>query len=349
MERFYCPTVRAPDWKAAEPKINDTLQRLVRMLNEISTGAGIPNARMMDDSLMPVKMHELRNTYVHSDQDSLDPTYPFELDFEIVSEMTEIRHVKLSFRIRNFRAYATGGASGGASTTGVKETPSGGGATSGAQGTPSGGGSTSGAQGTPSGGGSTSGSATHNHPGSTAGGGGHDHYIPGSSANTGNCEPWPEYCNLGAVHHHGYFFRSSSTATEGDHTHSLNITSDGAHRHSTPNHTHPNHTHTTPNHTHPNHTHTTPDHTHPTHNHTTPNHSHNLTFGIYEDAQSPTLTVKIDNGDGYGDSIGSYGADQLDIDITEHISDVGFKRIKFETDVRTRISAWIMCKVDIQA
>ncbi|GAH10718.1 unnamed protein product, partial [marine sediment metagenome] len=70
------------------------------------------------------KYYELRNTYVFNDQDSLDPTYPFETDFQIVSEMTAIQSVKLSFKIRNFRAYSTGVPSGGGHTT-----PSGGGHT----------------------------------------------------------------------------------------------------------------------------------------------------------------------------------------------------------------------------
>ena len=75
------------------------------------------------------KYSELRNTYVHCGADSLDSTHPFILDFEIVSEMTAIQSVKLSFKLSKFRAYETGAASGGGHTSG-----SGGGQTSGAGG-----------------------------------------------------------------------------------------------------------------------------------------------------------------------------------------------------------------------
>ena len=54
------------------------------------------------------KYKELRNTDSFMDHDSLDPTYPFEMPFQIVSEMTSIVSVKLSFDITNFRAYAKG-------------------------------------------------------------------------------------------------------------------------------------------------------------------------------------------------------------------------------------------------
>lgn len=321
--------------------------------------------------------YELRNTYMFNDQDSLDPSYPFEMDFKIVSEMTAIVSVKLSFRIRNFRAYATGVPSGGGHTTpaggghttpagGGHTTPSGGGATSGAKGTPSGGGATSGATGSASGGGSTSGSATHNHPGSTAsetGASEHIHPIYISRCSVGQLDyavgfdqtgPLYYEASAGGVREHSTYFPTDW----GSHSHDLNIVDDGAHTHTTPDHTHPNHTHTTPNHTHPSHTHTTPshqhtvsDHTHivSNHTHTVSNHTHSLSFGIYEEVQSPTLNVYIDNGAGYGASIGTYTEDQLDIDISDHISGTGFKRIKFTSDKRTRISGMVECKIDLTA
>ena len=65
------------------------------------------------NTIMANNYQELRNTYVQQGQDSLDASYPFELDFEIVSEMTSIENIKLSFRIRKFRAYSVGSASGG--------------------------------------------------------------------------------------------------------------------------------------------------------------------------------------------------------------------------------------------
>ncbi|GAH09868.1 unnamed protein product, partial [marine sediment metagenome] len=54
---------------------------------------------LQTNSITADKYNELRNTYVQQGQDSLDPDYPFELDFEIVSEMTAIQSIKLSFRI----------------------------------------------------------------------------------------------------------------------------------------------------------------------------------------------------------------------------------------------------------
>lgn len=263
------------------------------------------------NSITADKYNELRNTYVQQGQDSLDPTYPFELDFEIVSEMTAIQKILLSFRIRKFRAYSKGAASGGGATSG-----SGGGQTSSATGTPSGGGSTTGYTGTPSGGGATSGANTHT-------------YILDIS--TGE---WHTATNVGDENRNGFLPSGHGN---------ISLVS-ANHTHTTPNHTHPNHTHTTPDHTHPSHTHTVSNHTH-----NIPNHTHALTFGIYEEAQSPTINVYIDNGAGYGASIGVYTTDQLDIDITAYISGSGFKRIKFTSNVRTRISSWVLCKVDLTA
>jgi len=293
--------ITVPDTSDAEKEayrvINDNFLLFSRRLNDMR--AWITSAQY----------YEIRNTYVFSDQDSLDVSYPFEMDFEIVSEMTSINSVKLSFRIREFRAYSTAVPSGGGHTTAA-----GGGHT-----TPSGGGHT-----TVAGGGTTSGAKAHGHPGSTAGGGGHNHYISGYSADTGETQ----------AHTHGYFFRTSSTDTVGNHDHSLNIASSGSHNHSCPSHQHAI----------SDHQHTVSDHTH-----TVANHTHSLTFGIYEDSQSPTLHYHIDNGSGYGDASGDYTTDQLDLDITSSISGVGFKRIKFDSDVRCRISSWVLCKVDLTA
>jgi len=245
-------------------------------------------------SITAEQYFELRNTYVFSDQDSLDASYPFTMDFEIVSEMTAIQKVLLSFRIRNFRAYAKGAASGGGHTT------------------PSGGGHT-----TPSGGGHTSAGANHDHPGSTASGGTHDHDISLVQDDTWEAEG----------HHHRFERCKTWTWEGGYHNHSLNIASDGWHRHTVE-----NHQHTVSNHT-----------------HTVKNHTHSLTFGIYEDVQSPTIHYHVDNGAGYGGASGNYTTDRLDLDITALISGTGFKRIRFDSNKRTRISAWVLCKVDLTA
>jgi len=85
------------------------------------------------------------------------------------------------------------------------------------------------------------------------------------------------------------------------------------------------------------------------HTHTTPNHVHGITYGIYEDSQSPTINVYINNGSGYGASIGSYAADQTDIDISTKINGTGWKKVRFTTTARCRIHSIIECKLDITA
>ncbi len=299
--------------------------------------------------------YELRNTYVFSDQDSLDSSKPFEMDFEIVSEMTAIETVKLSFRIREFRAYATtvpsGGGhttvAGGGSTSGATGSASGGGATSGATGSASGGGATSGATGSASGGGDTSGNGGATTPTSSVDSGGY--------ASVWRILQAYNVHSVGTEEQTGWLIQDYDTLSLASHTHTHTVTL-GNHTHSTPNHTHPNHTHSTPNHTHPNHTHSTPDHTHPNHQHSTPNHqhavsnhTHSLTFGIFEDSTSPNIHYHIDNGSGYGGASASYNSDQLDLVITGSISGTGFKRIKFDSDARCRISSWVLCKIDLTA
>jgi hypothetical protein len=82
---------------------------------------------------------------------------------------------------------------------------------------------------------------------------------------------------------------------------------------------------------------------------------HDLTFGIYENVPSVTVTVKVDNGAGYGASIGSYGADQYQIDLLPYItlanptSGTYPKHIKFEVTGLCKIVARVMVKVDITA
>ena len=300
--------------------------------NDIAAGAITAN-EIATDTIIANNYHELRNTYVFNGDDSLDASFPFELDFEIVSEMTAINSVKLSFRISQFRAYSKGVPSGGGHTTpsgGGHTTPSGGGHT-----TPSGGGATSGATGSASGGGATSGTAG----GSLLTAYNSNEYLFSqvtistlpSYFGTNDYKPFLP-SGVGGTNRQGYRV---------GHKHMM-----GDHSHSTPNHTHPNHTHTTPSHTHTvsNHTHTVSSHTH-----TVSNHTHSLTFGIYEDSQSPTIHYHIDNGSGYGGASGNFTTDQLDIDITGSISGTGFKRIKFESTTRARIRAWVMCKIDLSA
>ena len=85
------------------------------------------------------------------------------------------------------------------------------------------------------------------------------------------------------------------------------------------------------------------------HTHTTPAHTHALSFGIYEETNTPSIYYYIDNGTGYGSAYGPYTSDQTDLDITSLISGAGWKRIKFTTNQRCRIAAIIECKLDIAA
>ena len=172
------------------------------------------------NSITADKYNELRNTFIFNGDDSLDGSFPFELDFEIVSEMTAIESIKLSFRISEFRSYTKAGA---------------------AQGTPSGGGATTESKSTPSGGGATSdadGAQTSSN--NTA----HSVAIPVQNGTTGQNITYSAgylYCTGGGT----------VPSVVAPHTHDISD-----HTHDTPDHTHPSHNHSTPDHTHPNHSHT---------------------------------------------------------------------------------------------
>lgn len=329
----------------------------------IITSAKILNldaAKIIANTITADKYNQLRNTYAYDSEDCLDATYSFEIPFKIVSEMVAIQSVELSFRIKNFRSYSTGVPSGGGSTT------------------PSGGGST-----TPSGGGSTSGTAaigSHSHvlPFSATGSANALYYSGGSLYTSGGDTFYigPHTLTIlnGTSGNETYLANGSQFQTSGGgtlttssnahgglaaHTHTitlLNGTSGGEVYWDTVSNrfvvgtggttgnidTEPyvvTHTHTTPDHIH-----TTPNHTH-----TTPDHTHALTFGIYEEANSPTIHYHIDNGAGYGGASANYTTDQLDLNITASISGTGWKRIKFDTTARCIIAAIIECKVDILA
>lgn len=336
----------------------------------------ITNAKIYDldgskitaDSITADKYNELRNTYVYTSDDSLDASFSFEVPFKIVSEMTSIVSIKLSFKIYEFRAYATTVPAGGGHTT-----PSGGGHT-----TPSGGGST-----TPSGGGSTSGSDSNSHYHTLTvndSSGGNRVYLNGQqlgvsgggSVTTSSAEGHTHTVTL-ANSTSGTALASASgpfsgagggnfiTSTDSGHSHifvlngqtggALNYSGGAFYSSGYPGTYYssvstPDHTHTTPNHQHSvsDHTHTVSDH-----QHTVSDHAHSLTYGIFEDSQSPTIHYHIDNGGGYGGASANYTSDQTDLDITSAISGVGWKAIRFDTNARCRIFAIIECKLDISA
>jgi len=193
--------------------------------------------------------------------------------------------------------------------------PSGGGHT-----TASGGGSTSGASGSASGGGSTSGSdGAQTSSNNTA----HSVAIGVQNGTSGNNITYSAgylYCTGGGT----------VPSTVQSHTHSIS-----------------NHTHSTPNHTHPNHTHSTPAHTH-----AVANHAHDLTFGIYEEDNSPTIKFYISENAGvsYDDTFfGGYTEDQLNVEITSLLEGSGSKLLKFTSSARARLSVQVEIKLDIQA
>lgn len=92
------------------------------------------------------------------------------------------------------------------------------------------------------------------------------------------------------------------------------------------------------------HTHSTPDHTHP-------NHTHTATYGIFEEDTSPTIKFYVSENAGvtYSDVFGPYTVDKSALDITSLITSAGSKLIKFESDVRARLSIQVEIKLDIRA
>ena len=102
-----------------------------------------------------------------------------------------------------------------------------------------------------------------------------------------------------------------------------------------------------------NHTHTVANHTHTVvdHTHSVPAHTHGLTFGIHEEDNSPTISFQIsrDNGETYGNVLGTYTADVSNLEIKDYIVASGSYIIKFTSSARARISAQLTIKLDITA
>lgn len=256
---------------------------------------------------------EIRNTYVFNSEDSLDASKAFTIPFEIVAELNTIMSIKLSFRIMPYRAYSTAAASGGGSTSG-----NGGGATGGG----GGGQTSSGASGWPL----TEDTSDVNWPSTeNADLRSHGHEVEGSTES--------EDCG-GGVHAHDIdrYNCSARSTNLGSHAHTIY----GYHHHE---YGLVDHTHIVDDHT----------HTGPVHAHSTPNHVHGITYAIHEESNSPTVHYHIDNGAGFGGPSANYTTDQLDLVISGSISGAGWKAIRFDTDLRCRIAAIIVCKLDIDA
>lgn len=102
------------------------------------------------------------------------------------------------------------------------------------------------------------------------------------------------------------------------------------------------------------HTHTIPNHTHGmshTHDVNIPNHTHDITYGIYEEDNSPAIQFAVSNNEGnsYSDIYGPFKENQSAIDITNDITGSGSKLVKFESTARVRLSVQITVKLDIKA
>lgn len=79
-------------------------------------------------------------------------------------------------------------------------------------------------------------------------------------------------------------------------------------------------------------------------------HTHDLLFGIYEETNSPTITVSAsDNGGTSYSSVGSYTTDQFELDVTSYFTSTGWKALKFASTARCRLQVIVEMKLDITA
>jgi len=80
-------------------------------------------------------------------------------------------------------------------------------------------------------------------------------------------------------------------------------------------------------------------------------HTHEVSFGIYEETNSPTIGLQIskDNGKTYGSLLGSYVSDVVNLEIKDYIVDAGSYIIEFTSSARARLSAQVTIKLDIKA
>ena len=330
---------------------------------DISDGA-VTADKITANSITADKYNEIRNTILLSINDSLDASNPLVIDFPIVSELVSIVGVTLSYKVLNFRAYATTATSGGASTSG-------------------------------SGGAETPTSSDVNS-------GTHIHSFPIIQKTSGTAVLWNLGSNRIEVASSSFGLDIESDTVDG-HLHNFDYTTSGSgsallmdsngnigisgvsklgitelsddHQHSIPfnatggttdaivfqsvgggkaklaadlstlglsNPSYLNVSTSPSKHTH---TVTTTNHTH-----TTPNHTHGLDYGIQEDSQSPTITVKASNdGTTFGSAVINSASDQLEVDIASEFSGSGWKALKFETDANARINGVLELKLDITA
>lgn len=294
--------------------------------------------------------------------DNVDSTHGLSLNLYLPATTLEIVNANLRIKLANFRAYETGAASGGGSTSGASSastTPSGGGSTSGsssASTTASGGGATSGASSsstTASGGGGTSGSSSVS---TTTDGGAHRHifldptgYSPGGEQERQFYARNYSGSQISVVVKTAQIGGATTLYTLGQdvfHNHGMN------HTHTLSSHTHEMpHTHTVPSHTHGmEHTHSTPNHSHNIeHTHTIPNHTHNLTFGIYEGTAATGVTVTINGVDRTAALGGPFNADQSGLDIAQYLVVGQWNTILLGSTQLGRIDATVFLQAKMSA
>lgn len=191
--------LKTPEGEDKDQKI----ARLEKALNLVNYQLQTVNDTL-NSGIRSYNLKEYRNTYVINAQDSLDDSYPFYVDFNIISEMTKIVSVELNFRIMNFRAYSTGAASGGGDTSG------------------SGGGDTK----------TSSSSSTHTHDVTLSN---HSHSMSGTHDQTSETDGHTHgYTVTTGTTGSGGGTTETSTAG-GSHSHTVTIDD---HTHTTPDHTH---------------------------------------------------------------------------------------------------------------
>lgn len=78
-------------------------------------------------------------------------------------------------------------------------------------------------------------------------------------------------------------------------------------------------------------------------------HTHDIDFGIYEENNSPSVTLFVsrDAGYTYPYEIGTYSANQYSLDITSFVDTPGSKMLKFESTALGRLSVQIEITLDV--
>lgn len=248
------------------------------------------------------------NIFSYSFRDNADVDKPLRESFFIPAESVKINLVMLKFELRNFRAYETGAASGGASSS----TSEAGGASSST--TSDGGASTSTSE---SGGGKTATTSTDSEKSRTsATGGGISETLTTSDATsttaTGSTGHTGSTAVGGVNHYHSISVTASHTHGIG-HSHTLSIPS---HRHDV---TIPSHDHTVSFDPHT-HTFAIPKHSHgfsiATHKHVVEikDHKHDIVYGIYEGGRADSVSLKVDG------TIVPIAPDTGEVDIAPYLS-----------------------------